>query len=183
MELTDQDREEIQNQIAEYKANQPAQRSIATPLAPNGANATEDLNRIITEESNPDKREEKKFRKKIRSIWSKWRNTTLDAKALEEEKIACQIAIERAEAQAKLNKVKREEEKAEVQHWLDLNAGNLEEVGLNTKSKPSLFWYSIKRCFFYITKITDNIPKLIRNLFWGGVIILGVVLLKKFNII
>ena len=183
MELTDQDREEIQNQIAEYKASQPAQRSIAAPVAPNGENAAEALDHIITEESIPNKRENRKFRKKIRSIWSKWRNTTLDAKALEEEKVACQIAIERAETQAKLDKVKREEEKAKVQHWLDLNAGNLEEVGLNTKSKPSIFWYSIKRGFFYITKITDNIPKLIRNLFWGGVLILGVVLLKKFNII
>lgn len=183
MELTEQDREEIKNQIAEYKANLPAQRSIAAPIAPNGVQTEQDLDRVITEESVLNKRENKKFRKKIRSIWSKWRNTALDAKALEEEKVACQIAVERAKTQAELDRVKREEEKAKAQHWLDLNIGNLEEVGLNTKSKPSIFWYNIKRGFFYITKITDNIPKLILNLFWGACIIVGFILLKKYNII
>ena len=183
MELTDQDREEIQNQIAEYKANQPTQRSVAALIAPNGNDAAEDLNRIITEESIPNRRENRKFRKKIRSIWNKWRNTTLDAKALEEEKIACQIEIERAETKQKLAKIRRGEELAEAQHWLTLNKGNLEDIDANTTSKPNMFWYNIRRGCHHITKLTNNIPKIIKNLFWIGAIIVGLVLLKHFNVL
>lgn len=184
MELTQEDREHIENQIALYKAQAPTVPvQISVPIAPTGQDANQDLDRIIEEEATPNKREARKFRKLIRNVWSRWRKTALDAKALEQEKIACQIAIERAKAQAELDEVRREEEIKELEHWLQLNRGNLEEVGYNTKSKPSRFWYAIKRGFFYLTSWTDSVPKLIKNTFWGILLVIAIILLKKFNVL
>lgn len=184
MELTQEDREQIENEIALYKAQSPTVSvPVSVPIAPTGQDANQDLDNIIEQEATPNKKEAKRFRKRIRDVWNRWRNTALDAKALEQEKIACQIAIERAKAQAELDKVRREEEIKELEHWLALNKGNLEEVNYNTQSKPSKFWYAIKRGFFYLTSWTDSVPKLIKNTFWGIVIVLALILLKKFNVL
>lgn len=184
MELTQEDRVQIEKEIAIYKAQSITQSTpISVPTAPTGQDANQNLNQIIEQEATPNKKEAKRFRKRIRAVWNRWRNTALDAKALEQEKIACQIAIERAKAQAELEAVRREEEIKEQQHWLTLNKGNLEEVNYNTQSKPSMFWYAIKRGFFYLTSWTDSVPKLIKNTFWGIIIVLALVLLKKFNVL
>ena len=185
MELTDQDREEIQNQIVAYKQNQviKATEQSKPLITPDGQEANKALDEALKEQATPDKKEARRVKKKIKGIWRKWRTTALDSKSLEIEKIACQIEIERTRAQAELNKIRREEEFAEVEHWLKLNKGNLEEVEMNTISKPSKFWYNFRRSFHHITKLTMSIPKIIKNLFWIGVLIIGLVLLKHFNVL
>ena len=184
--LTQEDRENIQNQITVFKENQIAntvEQTITVPKTPDGRDANEELNNIISNEAAPDKRESRRIKKKIRGIWSKWRTATLDAKSLEAEKIACEIEIKRAETQARLNAVRRQEEKAEAEHWLALNKGNLEDLGYNTTSKPSKFWYNVNRGCFHITKTSGHIPKFILNLLLIGAVIVGVILLKKYNVL
>lgn len=185
IELTEEDREQIQNQIVEYKQAQvvKATEQISVPITPDGQSANIALDEALKEQATPDKKEERRVKKKIKGIWRKWRTTALDSKSLEIEKIACQIEIERTEAQAKLNQIRRQEEAAEVEHWLKLNQGNLEEIEMNTVSKPSKFWYGFRRGFHHITKLTTNIPKIFKNLFWIGILVVGLVLLKHFNVL
>lgn len=189
VELTSEDRENIQNQIAEYKQQivatqeEKTTNAVAIPITPDGQNANESLDSALKDEATPDKREAKRIKKKIKGIWRAWRTTALDAKALETEKIACQIEIERTRTQAELNKIRREEEIAEAQHWLTLNKGNLEDIDANTTSRPSKFWYGLRRGFHHITKLTNNVPKIFKNLFWIGVLIIGLVLLKHFHVL
>lgn len=183
VELTPEDREDIQNQIAEYKQNQVTVATNNVPITPDGKNADEDLNQALSAGSTPDKLERRRIRSKIKGIWRKWRTTTLDAKTLEIEKFACQIELERAETQAKLNELRRKDEIAEAEHWLALNKGNLEDIDANTTSRPSMFWYSVRRGCHHITKLTNNIPKIFKNLFWIGAVIIGLILLKHFNVL
>lgn len=183
VELTPEDREEIQNQITEYKQNQVTVATTNIPITPDGKNADEDLNTAISAGATPDKLERRRVRSKIKGIWRKWRTTALDAKSLEIEKIACQIELERAETQAKLDKIRREEEIAEADHWLALNKGNLEDIDANTTSRPSKFWYNVRRGCHHITKLTNNIPKIFKNLFWIGAVVIGLILLKHFNVL
>lgn len=187
-ELTQEDREEIRSLIIEEQtaaltASSDESHAISIPTAPDGQNANTDLDEAIKAASTPDKREAHRIKNKIRGIWRKWRTTALDAKSLEVEKIACQIEIERAETQQKLNKIKREEEVAETEHWLLLNKGNLQDIDANTTSKPSMFWYGLRRGFHHITKLTNNIPKIFKNLFWIGVLILGLIILKSVHVL
>lgn len=185
VELTEQDREEIQNQIVQYQEQAITQVPVqlCVPTTPDGKQANKALDEALENEATPDKKEARRVKKKIKGIWRKWRTTALDSKSLEVEKIACQIEIERTEAQAKLNEIRRKEEVAEVEHWLKLNQGNLEEVEMNTVSRPSKFWYGFRRGFHHITKLTNNIPKIFKNLFWIGILIVGLVLLKHFNVL
>ena len=185
MELTEQDREQIKNQIALVKAEaQPLQEvKPSIPLAPNGQDESKNLDEALTKAGTPNKSEEKNIKKQMKKLWGFWRRTTLDSKSLEIEKIACQIAIERAQTKAKLATIKREQQVEKRKHWLNLNEGNLEEVGYNTKSKPSIIWYGLKRMMFHITKLTTDIPKIILNTFWVGLVILAFVLLKTFGVI
>lgn len=187
-ELTSEDRATIENEIVEYKkakeiATQKEPQPIAVLKTPDGQDAEEVLNDAIREQSTPDKKEKKHINKKIRGIWHKWRVTALNAKSLEVEKIACQIAIERAETQQKLDKIRREEEIADAKHWLELNQGNLKEIDANTESKPSKFWYNARRGCHHITKLSSNVPKVFKNLLWVGLFIIGLVLLKQFNVL
>ena len=185
-ELTEQDREEIQNQIVAYQQEQTLvkkEEPILVPKAPDGQDANEALDKAIKEQATPGKHEERKIKQKIRGIWRKWRTTALDAKALEVEKIACQIAIERAETQHKLDRIRREEKVEKAEHWLKLNKGNLEDIDANTISRPSRFWYCLRRGFHHVTKLTNNVPKIIKNLFWIGVLAVVLVLLKHWNVL
>lgn len=179
MGLTDQDREQIQNQIALIQA---AQVKASVPTAP-VQNAAQALEKALEEQSTPDATEEKRVKKRIKKLWGFWRRTALDSKSLEIEKIACQIAIERAETNAKLEAIEHERKMAANEHWLKLNEGNLKDIGYNTESKPSLFWYGLKRAMFHITKLTTDIPKVIFNLFWIGLIILAITILKNVGVI
>lgn len=185
VELTAEDREKITNQITEYKEQKltatPAPGSV--PITPDGQNANEALNDALHQEANPDKKETKRIKKKIKGIWRNWRTVTLDAKSLEIEKYACQIEVERAETKAKLAEIRRKNELAEAQHWLALNKGNLVDIDANTESRPHKFWYGLRRFCYHVTKLTDNIPKVFKNLFWIGAVCLGLVLLKSFNVI
>jgi hypothetical protein len=184
VELTPEDREQIQHQIVQYKEQKLQEQKnplpVAPPSTPDGLGANEALEEALKQGANPDKKEARRVKKRIKGIWNNWRTITLDAKSLEQEKIACQIAIERAETQAKLDKIRREEEVAEAQHWLELNKGNLEEIDANTTSKPHKAWYNLRRFCHHITKITDNVPKVFKNLFWIGVVIVGILLTRRF---
>lgn len=176
-ELTREDREKIA-QLIKAEAHKPL-----TVLTPDGKQANAALDKAIEQQATPDKAEERRVRKRIRGIWRKWRTTALDAKALEVEKIACQIEIERAKAKQQLAIIRREEELAEAEHWLRLNKGNLEDIDANTTSKPNKFWYGLRRGFHHITKLTNNIPRIIRNLFWIGVFVIGLIILKNYNVL
>ena len=180
-ELTESDREQIKQQIIEYRTQETQLAQI--PTTPDGQSANKALDDAIQQEAVPDAKESKRVKKHIKGLWRKWRTTALDAKSLEIERIACQIEIKRAHTQAELNKVKREEEKERVKHWLELNKGNLEDIGYNTESKPNMFWYGLKRASYHITKLTTDVPKIVKNLFWIGAIVLGIILLKTYNII
>ena len=186
-ELTQQDREAIQNQIELYRENElqaiEAQKSLEIPNAPNGVDIDGNLSQAINDEATPSKIEAHRIRLKIKGLWHRWRVTTLDAKSLEVEKLACQISVERAKTKAQLSEIHREEELANARHWLTLNKGNLEEIEANTTSKPNILWYGLRRGFHHITKLTTNVPKIIKNLFWVGTIIIALILLKHFNII
>lgn len=185
VELTTEDREQIDNQIAEFKENQLTAPSttVSVPMTPDGQQANKALDEAIQSQANPDRKESRRIRNKIKGIWRRWRTTALDAKSLEVEKIACQIEIERAKTKQALAKIRRDEELANAQHWLALNKGNLEDIDANTISKPNMFWYCLRRMFHHITKLTNNVPKIIKNLFWIGAIVVGLVLLKNFHVI
>ena len=185
IELTQEDREKIQNQIIAYKVQPPVEEkpTVAVPMTPDGQNANQALDEALKSQSTPDNQEEKRVKKRIKGIWRNWRTTALDAKSLEIEKIACQIELERAETRAKLTNIKRQQKEEADAHWLRLNKGNLEEIDANTESKPSMFWYSFRRGFHHIAKLTGNIPKIIKNLFWIGVVIIGLVVLKQFDVL
>ena len=180
IELTPEDREEIQRQMVEYKSSNT---ELAIPSTPTGQNAGEAFRSVLEEGSSPDKREARRVRKRVRGIWRNWRTTTLDAKSLEIEKVACQIAVERAKTQAKINEIRRENEIAEAKHWLALNKGNLEDIDANTESRPHRVWYGLRRFCHHMTKLTDNFPKVFKNLLWIGVFIIGLVILKRFNVL
>lgn len=179
-DLTSEDREEIQRQITEYKSSNPV---VVAPSTPTGVDAEEALHNALEEGANPDKREVRRVRKRIRGMWRSWRSVTLDAKSLEIEKIACQIAVERAQAQAKINEINRANEIAEAQHWLALNKGNLQDIDANTESRPHPVWYGLRRFCHHMTKLTDNFPKVFKNLLWISVFIIGLIILKRFNVL
>ena len=183
-ELTTEDREQIQNQITEYKAQQLTEANpVQVPVTPDGTDATQTMNKAFSDQSTPDKREDRRIKRRIKGIWHNWRTTALDAKSLEIEKIACKIAIERAEARAKINEIRRAEEVAETKHWLALNKGNLIDIGANTESRPHKVWYGIRRFCHHVTKITDNIPRVFRNICLIGVAILVLVILKNLHVL
>lgn len=173
-ELTPDERAEVQEYINNYEL---------IPTAPSGEQGIQEVENILKEEGQPTEKESKKLRNRIRGLWNRWRHLFLDSKSLELEKTACAIQIERAETKLKLldlrNKTIAEKDRA----WLERHKGNLEEIGFNTSSKPHIFWYSLKRGFFYITSLTDSVPKVIKNLFWVGVIGLAFILLKYFNVL
>lgn len=174
-DLTPQDRELIQNQIVECQQSgvllNPAHKVDTS------------VDQVMEENATPDKQEEKRVRKKIKRIWRNWRSTVLDSRSLEIEKIACQIKIARAETKSKLDAIKRANEIEKAKHWLALNEGNLKDIGANTESRPHIFWYGLRRFFHHVTKLTDNVPKIFKNLILIGFLFLGVVLLKKFGIL
>ena len=62
--LTPEDREHIQNQIAEYKQQQlvsASEHSVSVPITPDGQQANQALEEAIKEQSIPNKREYKKL--------------------------------------------------------------------------------------------------------------------------
>lgn len=176
--LTPEDRAEVQEYIEEYKKH----NDIA-PVAPNGGQGITEVEDILQEEKVPTKKESKKLRNKIHNLWQRWRNLFIDSKSLELEQTACKIQIERAETKLKLLAIKNKTIAEKDKAWLERHKGNLEEINFNTTSRPNLFWYSLKRGFFYITSLTDSVPKVIKNLFFVGVIGLVLILLKYFNVL
>lgn len=75
MELTDQDREEIQNQIIAYQQNQIT-KTVEQPkplITPDGKEANKALDEALEEQATPDKKESRRVKKKIKGIWRKWR--------------------------------------------------------------------------------------------------------------
>ena len=176
--LTPEERAEVQGYITEY-----IQQNDITPVAPSGGQGITEVTNILEEEKNPTKKESKKLRSKMRGLWQRWRNLFIDSKSLELEQTACKIQIERAETKLKLLDLKNKTIAAKDTAWIARHKGNLEEINFNTTSRPNLFWYGLKRGFFYITSLTDSVPKIIKNLFFVGGIGLVLILLKYFNVL
>lgn len=118
------------------------------------------LTEKIEENSTLSGKEEKKVNKKIKSIWSNYRNNILSKMDLENYKKFCELEIERAKTDIELTKMRNEKELIELEHWLKKNKGNLEEIKYNSESKPSMFWYKLNRGVHYLKKTCSNIPKI-----------------------
>lgn len=158
---------------------------------------TQDLNKSLTlteniedealkqkfeEEQLPDKVETKKIRNKIRKIWSDYRKNALDSIDLENYKKYCELQEIKAESEKRLSKLKREKEKEENEHWIEMRKGHLEELKFNTQSRPNKFWYGLNRGIWYLRKTFDNIPKLVWKLLLSGIgiaLVIGVVLIVQ----
>lgn len=175
MELSPNDRSLIQQQIAEYK---PAPVAVVTSLT--GTNATDVVHNVIEENKTPDRQEERKIKRRVRGLWKTWRTTALDAKALEVEQFACQIAVERANTNATLAAIKRKEEIERLNHWLIKNTGNLKEIKYNTESKPSMFWYYLNRGIYHIKQTTSALPGIVVNMLKIGAIVAIFLLVRKY---
>lgn len=128
-------------------------------------------------EKTPDKREQKQLTKRVRKILNNYRNNALTEIDLENYKKYCELEQIKAESEKKLAELKRDKEWAEITYWLKKNKGNLEEIGYNTESKPSGFWYNINRGIWYMKKTFSNIPKLIWYLLGGAIGIAVIVLI------
>ena len=129
------------------------------PVAPDGKDIKAEVEQLLEESKDPDKREKKRVKNRVKNIWSRYRSNVLGKFDLQNYKDYCQIEIETAETESKLREIQQQREKQEAQHWLDMNKGNLAEIGYNTESKPSKFWYGLNRGLWYFKKTCSNIPK------------------------
>lgn len=145
------------------------------PTAPDGKdNASIDV--ALEQEKIPDKKEQKRIKKRFKNVWKDYRSNvfdTLDAKNYAEY---CEIRKKTAETEKELMQIKNEKEEIKVKHWLKMHEGNLKEIGYNTESMPSKYFYSIDRYIFYLKNRCKNIPKftwwILCGLFGVGVVIL-----------
>jgi hypothetical protein len=130
------------------------------PTAPNGDNPTS-INDALEQEKDPDKKEQKRIKKRFRNIWNDYRSNvfdTLDAKNYAEY---CEIRKQTAETEKELMLIENEKEEIKAKHWLKMHEGNLKEIGYNTESMPNRVFYSIDRFIFYLKNGFNNIPKMV----------------------
>ena len=137
----------------------------------------EALKQTFNNEQLPDIKEQKKIKRKVRKIWDNYRKNALESIDLENYKKYCELQEIKAESDKKLAKIKREKEKEEAQHWLEMHKGHLEEIKYNTESKPSLFWYKMNRGIWYLRKTFENIPKLVWKILLTGVGITALIIM------
>lgn len=164
-----------------FQETKDLQKAMNLPTAPNGEKVDNLLNQKLEEEKLPDEKEDKRIKKKIKRIWKHYRNNVLDTIDLENYKTFCDLEIQRAETESRLAKIKREREKDEAEHWLDMHKGNLEDIGYNTKSVPNKYFYAIDRYVFYLKNRCKNIPKIT---WWilCGIVGIGIVILMALGI-
>ena len=151
------------------------------PDAPNGEEVTDALEQLISDNKTPDKKEKKRVKNRVKNIWNRYRSNVLGKFDLENYKEYCKIEIETAETETKLRDIQQKREKQEAQHWLEMNKGNLEEIGYNTTSKPSKFWYGLNRGLWYMKKTCSNIPKLTWYIL-AGILGISVVILMALGL-
>ena len=137
----------------------------------------ESLKQTLDDEKLPDNKEQKRIKKKAKKIWNNYRKNVLDSIDLENYKKYCELQEIKAESDKKLAKIKREREKEEAQHWLEMYKGHLEEIKYNTESKPCGFWYKLNRGIWYLRKTFDNIPKLVWKILLAGMGITALVVM------
>lgn len=145
---------------AEYFAQtKDLNASLNLPIAPNGEIVDEVVTQGLDQEKTPDKKEEKRIKKKIRKIWGNYRSNVLNSIDLENYKKFCELEQIRAESERKLAQIKRQKEKEEAEHWIDMHKGNLEEIGYNTTSVPNKYFYAKDRYIHYLNNTMKRIPK------------------------
>lgn len=173
--MTEQDEEKLNRALEIYKKTGDVLQTLN--------NEDDKIKEQFQEEQLPDKKETKKIKKRIRSIWNDYRNNALDQISLENYKKYCELQVIKAESDKKLAEIKRDKEKEEAQHWLEMHKGNLKEIGYNTESVPNKYFYAIDRYIFYIKNRCKNIPKLTWYILVGilgiGVVILMAIGLSK----
>ena len=150
------------------------------PTAPDGK-TTETIDNALEQEKTPDKKEQKRIKKRFRNIWNDYRTNvfdTLDAKNYAEY---CEIRKKTAETEKELMQIENEKEEIKAKHWLKMHKGNLEEIGYNTESMPNKYFYSIDRYIFYLKNRCKNIPKFT---WWilCGLVGIGIVILMALGI-
>ena len=129
------------------------------PTTPTGEKVEEDLVSAIDGNKMPDTKEQKKLKKRIKNIWGRYRDNVLGQLDLKNYQDYCDLEIKTAETEQKLRQIQMDREKAEAEHWLKMHEGNLKEIGYNTESMPSKWFYSIDRYIFYLKNRFKNIPK------------------------
>ena len=139
------------------------------PATPTGEKVEEDLANAIDSQKSPDKREQRKLKKRIKNIWGRYRDNVLGQLDLKNYQDYCDLEIKTAETEKKLRQIQMEREKAEAEHWLAMHKGNLEEIGYNTESKPSRYFYAIDRYIFYLKNRFNNIPKMVWKFLLGAI--------------
>ena len=153
------------------------------PATPTGEAVEEDLSEAIDNGKMPDIKEQKKLKKRIKGIWGAYRNNVLGHLDLKNFQDYCDLKIKTAETEQKLRKIEMEREIDEANHWLKMHEGNLKEIGYNTESMPSKYFYSIDRYIFYLKNRFRNIPKftwwILCGLLGVGVVIAGAVVIAK----
>lgn len=137
------------------------------PITPTGEAVEEDLSEAIDEGKMPDIKEQKKLKKRIKGIWGAYRDNVLGHLDLKNFQDYCDLKIKTAETEQKLRKIEMEREIDEANHWLKMHEGNLKEIGYNTESMPSRFFYSLDRFIFYLKNGFNNIPKMVWKLLLG----------------
>ena len=137
------------------------------PTTPTGDKVEEDLAEAIDSNKMPDTKEQKKLKKRIKNIWGRYRDNVLGQLDLKNYQDYCDLEIKTAETEQKLRQIQMDREKAEADHWLKMHEGNLKEIGYNTESMPSRFFYSLDRFIFYLKNGFNNIPKMVWKLLLG----------------
>lgn len=139
------------------------------PTTPTGDSVEDDLAKAIDDQKLPDKKEQKKLKKRIKGIWGAYRDNVMGKLDLKNYQDYCDIKIKTAETEQRLREIEMEREKAEAKHWLKMHEGNLKEIGYNTESMPAKYFYAVDRYIFYLKNRFKNIPKFVWRLLIGAI--------------
>ena len=168
--MEEEEKNELMKKANEFVKTGDVNSALSLP------NVDNDLKTIFDSQKEPDKKEQKLIKKKTKKIWKDFRKNTLDGIDLQNYENYCRLQEIRAESDKKLARIRREKEKEEAEHWLDMHKGNLEDIGYNTKSVPNKYFYAIDRYIFYVKNRCKNIPKItwyiVAGLFGLGIVIL-----------
>ena len=172
--MEDKEKQELMQKAEKFAVTKDINSTIF-PTAPNGE-YNKDIDNALEQEKNPNKKEQKRIKKRFRNIWNDYRSNvfdTLDAKNYAEY---CEIRKKTAETEKELIQIENEKEEIRARHWLKMHKGNLEEIGYNTESMPNKYFYSVDRYIFYLKNRCKNIPKftwwILCGIFGIGLVIL-----------
>lgn len=172
---------ELMKRAETYSVTKSVESALNLPAMPNGKSNDELINEALNNEQEPDKKEKKRIKKRFKNIWNDYRSNVfgnLDAKNYADY---CEIRKKTAETEKQLLEIEFETEKLKAKHWLEMNKGNLEEIGYNTLSLPNKFWYGLNRGLHYMKKTCSNIPSITWKIL-VGVLGIGAVILLAFGL-